>query len=273
MFWLRFAVLVAAWLIAAALPLESEALFDDLEARATNVQISFRESHRNDANSWHFALVLHEPGHSAGRLPVFEAALDDKKKCVYYRPNPIGSAGRETTEEQLVATANVVPAKKEKTDIALKSSVKNILLTVTPKGGHPVDPSGFVNCLDWAMMAMRKLQEAKYVTAEGMAPFEKFYNDNAAAVHASRDPAMLKDCGLATRALGGKPNPACNVKAKASRGGTKTSRPGGSKGAAKSPKSPKANRSVPPRSQPPPRNPATGRAKQVARTAPRGRRT
>ena len=91
----RYAVLFVTLVGALALPIASEPLFDDLEARgmyhaldedlftharptAANLQISLRES-KPRTPDWHFALVIHPPGGAdGGRLTAHEFVIWEK---------------------------------------------------------------------------------------------------------------------------------------------------------------------------------------------------
>jgi len=209
---LRWATVFLAFLATSALPVASDTLFEDLEIRAPELQISLRESHSGDPGRWHFSLVVHKSGDSTGsNLPTHEVIIDQKNTCMAYwgaRPG-----GKSNPENRIFPTANLIP-QGEPTDAKLKDKVTEIFRGLTPKKakGFPIASGGFVNCLDWTMMAMQALRGAGYVSETDLAKFTTVFAEKNEELRKVTDPSTLEVCGLSSRALNGKPSPACQRK-------------------------------------------------------------
>lgn len=202
----RYAILFVALFGALALPVAPEPLFDELEAREIKLQISLRESKPRTEN-WHFALVMHSSDPDGGKLAAHEFVIFDK--CMVYD----NTRKAKTSADQIKATAKLLPG-RARSDSQLETQITNLLRSkFKDAGARPSSPGGFVNCFDFTMQAMEALQTAGYVDATGIAPFTQYYNANKEEVRQYTDAGTVAACSLSTRALGGKPNPACRGKA------------------------------------------------------------
>jgi len=172
-----------------------------LERRATNLQVSLRESQRR-TTAWHFALVIHAPGQiteGGSRYSIYHHLVDTESisKCLEFEQKD----GVTVKESHISATANLIAAKQEQTDAALRDSAVAIFRTVPDS---PVKPEGgFPNCLDFAVNAVAKLRDEGYVSEGDYKRFHDYRTEVAQAVRDKTDQRTVESTGqtyLCTRA-------------------------------------------------------------------------
>lgn len=217
---LAYFALFVTFLTASGAPLAAHSSSNDIDIRADavpTVQISLRETKPNTVD-WHFALVLHGPRPiSNSWLPMHEVLRSAAGKCLEFETREKAYV----TDGQLKVTTTVTSIGEDSTS-KLEAGVVGVFSEIS-RDKFPVSKEGFVNCLDWTVMAMEALKQKGYVTEAGVAPFRAYRESKAAAVRAKTDAGTLAVCGITTRALNSKPNTACSRKG--AKGRASTSKP------------------------------------------------
>ncbi|KAF6746776.1 hypothetical protein DFP72DRAFT_1150903 [Ephemerocybe angulata] len=178
-------------------------IYDDLVARVPNLQLSlaeFKEYWPGDGKlkSWHFGLVAHAPGAippataDNRRFPLFHWFINTQNgQCrMLFGQDPVW-----TNMRTIKVTATLLAAGGEADDDAMKQAVSGIFQQVS---SH-ISPNLFNNCLDNAVLGMRRLRMAGYIREEELEPFMVYWRRMHEVVHQVTDPWTFKDCGFITR--------------------------------------------------------------------------
>jgi len=147
-----------------------------LERRATNLQISLRETGKN-TKAWHFALVIHVPGEISDKIKkvkIHEHVVS--KGCMEYDGERIAA----TKAAHLAVTGTLHPADGETDDVALDTAAIKIMEAIP--SSHILSPDGFNNCLDFAVEAVRRLNTARYISKDDYEKFQAYKDQHSAAV-------------------------------------------------------------------------------------------